>query len=188
MHRVVEWQRAKRRKTLYRTKRLGDIRGSGRKLHRQKGTGSARQGESRNAHMRGGVKAHGPVFRDWSHDLPKKIRKLGLRTTLSSKRRDGRLVVVDSLDGLEVPQTKALLEILRRHETGSEGKGFDRVPATLVATDDELSELFRRASSNIRSLCVLPEPHANVLDIVRREHLLVTRSAVDALTERLRPE
>ena len=105
VHRVVIWQQKKARKTLYATRTRDNVRGGGRKPWKQKGTGKARAGSIRSPLWRGGGVALGPVHRDWSIALPKRIRRLGLRVALSAKLRDGRLVVVDSLDMGRTPPT-----------------------------------------------------------------------------------
>ena len=96
LHRVVTWQRAKSRAGTHAVKTVSDVQGSGKKAFKQKKTGNARQGERYNVHMRGGGVVHGPVVRDHSIDLPKKIRSLGLKMALSSKAKDGSLVIIDS--------------------------------------------------------------------------------------------
>lgn len=102
VHRVLVWQQKNARTTLYKTKDRAETRGGGKKPWRQKGTGRARHASIRSPLWKGGGVAHGPVFRDWSISLPKKIRALGLRVALSSKLRDGRLVVVESLPDFAV--------------------------------------------------------------------------------------
>ena len=96
LHRVVTWQRAKARAGTHAVKTVSDVAGSGKKAFKQKKTGNARQGERYNVHMRGGGVVHGPVVRDHSIDLPKKIRALGLKMALSSKAKEGNLIVIDS--------------------------------------------------------------------------------------------
>src|SRR6476646_10141258 len=96
LSRVVQWQLAKRRAGTHKTKGVSDISGTTKKPYRQKGTGRARQGSLRSPQFRGGAVIFGPVVRSHAHDLPKKVRKLALKTALSSKVADGKLVVLDS--------------------------------------------------------------------------------------------
>lgn len=98
LQRVVRWQLAKRQAGTHKTKGISEISGTTKKPYKQKGTGRARQGSMRAAQFRGGATIFGPVVRSHAHDLPKKVRKLGLKVALSSKLAEGKLVVVDSLD------------------------------------------------------------------------------------------
>src|SRR5258706_14356643 len=106
--RVVDWQLAKRRAGTHKTKGISEISGTTKKPYRQKGTGRARQGSLRSPQFRGGARIFGPVVRDHAYDLPKKVRKLGLKTALSVKQAEGKLIVVDSLG--ESAKTKELAQ------------------------------------------------------------------------------
>jgi large subunit ribosomal protein L4 len=173
--RVVNWQLAKRRAGTHSTKSTGDVSGSTAKIFRQKGTGRARHG-SRKAHIfRGGAVAHGPVPHSHAYKLPKKVRALGLKTALSSKQADGKLIVLDSAK-LDSPKTKDLVQRLR--EFG--------VSSALIVDGAALDENFRRAAANIPGIDVLPCIGANVYDIMRRDTLVLTKDAVDALEARLK--
>ncbi len=172
--RVVNWQLAKRRAGTHKTKGRSEISATGAKLFRQKGTGRARHGSRRVNIFRGGGRAHGPVPRDHSHKLPKKVRKLGLKCALSAKVADGTLIVLDAAK-LDEPRTKGLVDRL--------GKlGWGR---TLVIDGPTPDDNFQRAAANIPGVDVLPSQGANVYDILRRETLVLTRDGVAALTERL---
>ena len=96
LHRVVTWQRANARAGTHAVKTVSDVAGSGKKAFKQKKTGNAREGERYNVHMRGGGVVHGPVVRDHNIDLPKKVRSLGLKMALSSKVKEGALIVEGS--------------------------------------------------------------------------------------------
>ncbi len=104
--RVVDWQLAKRRSGNHKTKGISEISGTTKKPHNQKGTGRARQGSLRSPQMRGGARIFGPVVRSHEYDLPKKIRKLGLKTALSVKQSEGKLIIVESFS--DTTKTKAL--------------------------------------------------------------------------------
>ncbi len=98
LHRVVRWQLAKRRAGTHKTKSRGEVSYSTKKIYRQKGTGGARHGDKGVTQMRHGGNAKGPVVRSHEHDLPKKVRKLGLKMALSAKAREGRIIVVENAE------------------------------------------------------------------------------------------
>ncbi|MDE0202007.1 MAG: 50S ribosomal protein L4 [Rhodospirillaceae bacterium] len=174
MHRTVRWQLAKRRAGTHKTKTVAEIRGSTRKPFKQKGTGRARMGTRRAAHHRGGVAIFGPQLRDHAHKLPKKVRKLALKSALSAKRADGKLSIVESLD-LGSAKTRVLADRIARLGWSS----------TLVIDGDEVDARFAQAARNLVEVQVLPQLGANVYDILRRDHLVLTRSAVESLQARL---
>jgi large subunit ribosomal protein L4 len=174
MHRTVRWQLAKRRAGTHKTKAVSELRGSTRKPFKQKGTGRARAGTRRAPHHRGGVAMFGPVLRDHAHKLPKKVRKLALKSALSSKQADGKLSVVDSLD-LGSARTRVLAERLGKLGWSS----------ALVIDGDEVDAGFARAARNLTELLVLPQQGANVYDILRRDRLVLTRKAAETLQARL---
>jgi large subunit ribosomal protein L4 len=173
--RAVNWQLNKRRAGTHKTKGISDIQGTTKKPWRQKGTGSARQGSLRSPQFRGGARIFGPVVRSHETGLPKKVRKLALKTALSSKQADGRLIVID-----EVSATKAKTADLIKKL----GKlGWQSV---LIIGGAVIDENFKRAASNIPNLDVLPQQGANVYDILRRDTLVLTKDAVQHLEARLK--
>lgn len=173
--RVVNWQLAKRRAGTHKVKTRGEISGTTRKQFRQKGTGRARQGSHRVAQFRGGATVFGPVVRDHSHKLQKKVRKLALKSALSAKQAEGKLIIIDDAK-LKAPKTKDLV--------GRLGKlGWADV---LVVGGAELDVNFTKAASNIPHLDVLPSQGANVYDILRRDMLVLTKEAVQNLEARLK--
>ncbi|MDW2994516.1 MAG: 50S ribosomal protein L4 [Alphaproteobacteria bacterium] len=174
LHRVVTWQRAKQRAGTHAVKTVSDVAGSGKKAFKQKKTGNARQGERYNVHMRGGGVVHGPVVRDHSIDLPKKIRSLGLKMALSSKAKDGSLVVIDS-EKLAAAKTGAFAKQLKKLEIAS----------ALFVGASELDENFKKSAANIANVDVLPTIGLNVLDILKHEKLVLTADAVKAIEARL---
>ena len=174
LHRVVTWQRAKQRAGTHAVKTVSDVAGSGKKAFKQKKTGNARQGERYNVHMRGGGVVHGPVVRDHSIDLPKKIRSLGLKMALSSKAKDGSLVIIDS-EKLEAAKTNAFAKQLKKLEIAS----------ALFVGATELDENFKKSAANIANIDVLPTIGLNVLDILKHEKLVLTVDAVKAVEARL---
>ena len=174
MHRTVRWQLAKRRAGTHKTKAVSEIRGSTRKPFKQKGTGRARVGTRRAPQHRGGVAMFGPVLRDHAHKLPKKVRKLALKSALSAKQADGKLAVVDSLD-LGSARTRVLAQRLGKLGWSS----------ALVIDGDEVDAGFAQAARNLVEVQVLPQQGANVYDILRRDQLVLTRKAVENLEARL---
>jgi large subunit ribosomal protein L4 len=174
LHRVVTWQLEKRRGTARAARERSDVARTGKKYGRQKGGGTARHGDRRAPIFVGGGKAHGPRVRDFDPSLNKKVRALGLKMALSSKARDGRLVVVENLDIGEA-KTKALKERLA---------GFDFGRSALVIDGDALSVGFAQASSNLREIDLLPAVGANVYDILNHDTLVLTRAAVEKLEAR----
>ena len=174
LHRVVTWQRAKSRAGTHAVKTVSDVEGSGKKAFKQKKTGNARQGERYNVHMRGGGVVHGPVVRDHSTDLPKKIRALGLKMALSSKVKDGALVVVDS-EKLAAVKTNAFAKQLKKLD----------IKSALFVGADNLDENFKKSAANINDVDVLPTIGLNVLDILNHEKLVLTADAVKAIEARL---
>jgi large subunit ribosomal protein L4 len=173
--RMVNWQLAKRRAGTHKAKERGEVRGSTRKLYRQKGTGRARAGSARTVQRRGGGVVHGPRPRDHAHGLPKKVRKLALKTALSSKVAEGKLVVIDAAK-LKNAKTRELVKRLTTLGWSS----------ALVIDGEALDEGFALAARNIPGIDVLPQQGANVYDILRRETLILTKDAVAALEARLK--
>lgn len=173
--RAVNWQLAKRRAGTHAVKGRSDVSGGGRKPFNQKGTGSARQGTSRSPKHRGGGIVFGPTQRSYEHKLPKKVRKQALRTALSSKQAEGKLVVLDIAD-MKTPKTADLTKKLAKLGWGS----------VLLIDGAQVNENFARAASNIIGVDVLPSQGANVYDILRHDTLVLTQDAVEKLQERLK--
>jgi len=175
LHRVVTWQLEKRRGTARAARERSDVARSGKKFGRQKGGGTARHGDRRAPVFIGGGKAHGPRVRDFNPSLNKKVRALGLKMALSSKAKDGGLIVVDALDVAD-GKTKVLAGQLA-------ALGFGK--KTLVIDGEALNLSFARASSNLVGINLLPAIGANVYDILKHDTLVLTRAAVEKLEARL---
>src|SRR3954452_21455367 len=174
LHRVVTWQLEKRRGTARAARERSDVARTGKKFGRQKGGGTARHGDRRAPIFIGGGKAHGPRVRDFDPSLNKKVRALGLRMALSSKAREGNLIVVENLD-LDEAKTKAVRDRL---------SGLNLGKNALVIDGDALSVGFALASANLRQIDLLPAVGANVYDILNHETLVLTRAAVEKLESR----
>ncbi len=174
LHQVVLWQLAKRRQGSQSTKSRGEVKATTKKMYKQKGTGRARHGSADVAQFRGGGRAFAAKPRDHSHDLPKKVRKLGLKSALSAKLKEGKLVVLDEAK-LDEAKTKQLASSMAKH-------GWGR---TTLIDGAEIDGNFRLAARNIPGIRVLPSMGANVYDILHGDTLVLTKSAVADLEERL---
>jgi large subunit ribosomal protein L4 len=173
IQRCIVWQLAKRRAGTHAVKNRADINRTGKKMYKQKGTGSARHGSARVNLFRGGGRSFGPHPRDHSIDLPKKVRALALRHALSSKAKDGGIIVVDALSTKEA-KTKSLAAQFEKLGFGN----------ALIIGGAEIEENFGRAARNIPNVDVLPVQGINVYDILRRQKLVLTKAAVEALEAR----
>lgn len=177
IQRVVKWQLAKRQAGTHKVKGRSEIARTGKKIYKQKGSGGARHGSARAPIFRGGGRAHGPVVRSHAHDLPKKVRVLGLKHALSAKAASSSLVILESAVA-DAPKTKALKEQFDK-------LGFANV---LVISGAEVDVNFGLAARNIPNVDVLPVQGLNVYDILRRQVLVLTKDAVDAIEARFRVE
>lgn len=175
VHRMINWQLAKRRAGTHKTKTVSEVSGSTAKIYRQKGTGRARHRTRKAPQFRGGSAVFGPVVRSHAIGLPKKVRKLALKMALSAKQAEGKLKVLDAAK-LEEPKTKMLSQALDK-------LGLSRV---LFIDGPELETNFARAASNLVGVDVLPHQGANVYDIIRCDTLVLTRQAVEHLEARLK--
>ncbi|WP_299819767.1 50S ribosomal protein L4 [uncultured Roseibium sp.] len=175
IHRVVRWQLAKRQAGTHKTLGRSEVTGTTKKFVRQKGSGGARHGNKKAPQFRGGGRAFGPVVRDHGHDLPKKVRALGLKHALSAKAKADGIVIVEDAKAAEA-KTKALKEQLAKLGLTS----------ALVIDGAEVDNNFVLASRNIPHLDVLPVQGINVYDILRAHTLVLTKAAVSALEERFK--
>jgi large subunit ribosomal protein L4 len=173
--RVVNWQLAKRRAGTHKTKGISEVQGTTKKPYKQKGTGRARQGSLRSPQFRGGARIFGPVVRSHAFDLQKKVRRLGLKTALSAKYGEGKLVVIDAAQ-LDEGKTKALRARLSVFGWAS----------VLIIDGPVVDPMFARAARNLPQVDVLPQQGANVYDILHRDTLVLTREAVQHLEARLK--
>ncbi len=175
LHRVVTWQLAKLQSGNHKTKGRSEVALTPAKPFKQKGSGNARQGSRKGTQFRKGGIVFGPVVRDHSHDLTKKFRKLGLKTALSAKAKEGNLVIIDEAK-LAAPKTKDL-------EAKLAACGLTN---SLFIDGKEVDINFALASRNIVGVDVLPTIGANVYDILRKDKLVLTKDAVVCLGERLK--
>ena len=175
LQRAVQWQLAKRRAGTAKTKERGEVQATTKKPFKQKGTGRARQGSRVAPQMRGGGTVFGPRVRSFAQGLPKKIRKLALKTALSAKRAEGKLVVLDEAK-LGKAKTSELAKQIKKLNWGR----------TLVIDGTKVDANFVRAATNLGTIDVLPSQGANVYDILRRDTLVLTKDGVQMLVERLK--
>lgn len=174
LHRVVSWQLAKRREGNHKTKTVSEVSGTTKKPWAQKGGGRARAGTLRATQFKGGGISFGPVVRSHATDLPKKIRKLGLRIAVASKIADKNLVIIDDAK-LDAPKTKDLKAKLAK-------LGWD---TALIIAGNEVDQNFALASRNLNEVDILPVQGANVYDMLRAEKLVLTKEAVKLLEARV---
>jgi large subunit ribosomal protein L4 len=175
LQRCVRWQLAKRQAGTHAVKNRSDINRTTKKVYKQKGTGNARHGAASAPQFRGGGRAFGPQVRSHEHGLPKKVRALALKHALSAKVQDAALIIVEDAK-LADPKTKALKESF----------GKLGVTSALIIAGAEVDANFGRAARNIPNVDVLPVQGINVYDILRRDKLVLTRAAVDALEARFK--
>ncbi|WP_435256598.1 50S ribosomal protein L4 [Thioclava sp. FR2] len=175
LHRVVRWQRNKAQAGTHSVLGKSDVSYSTKKIYRQKGTGGARHGSRKAPIFRKGGVYKGPTPRSHAHDLPKKVRALGLRHALSAKAKAGELVIVDSL-----AMAEAKTAILAKQ---AKELGWKRV---LIIDGASVDQSFAAAARNIEGIDVLPTIGANVYDILRRDTLVITKAGVEALEARLK--
>jgi large subunit ribosomal protein L4 len=175
IHRCVVWQLAKRRSGTHAVKNRAEINRTGKKMYRQKGTGSARHGSARVNLFRGGGRSFGPVVRSHQIGLPKKMRVLALKHALSAKAKDDGIIVIDAL-AVNEGKTKELRGRLQKLGLAN----------ALFIDGAQIAASVRAAARNIPNIDVLPAAGINVYDVMRRHKLVLTRAAVDALEARFK--
>ncbi|MGE3146768.1 MAG: 50S ribosomal protein L4 [Pseudorhodoplanes sp.] len=175
IQRCVNWQLAKRQRGTHKVKFKDEIWRTGKKMYRQKGTGSARHGSARVPQFRGGGRVFGPHVRSHAHDLPKKVRALALKHALSSKAKAGSIILLEAAS-VKDAKTKAL------------SAHFEKLGLVnaLIVDGAQVDAGFANAARNIPNIDVLPVQGINVYDIMRRGHLVLTKAAVEALEARFK--
>jgi large subunit ribosomal protein L4 len=173
--RVVQWQENKRHKGQARVLTRSEVNRTTKKIYKQKGTGQARHGAAKVGQFRGGAKAMGPVLRSRETDLPKKVRALGLKMALSTKRKDGQLVILDAAQVKEAKTKKVAASF-----------GKLGLKSALIVDGPAFDTGFERAARNIKNIDLLSVTGINVLDVLRREKLVLTKAALSAIEERFK--
>jgi large subunit ribosomal protein L4 len=173
IQRVVVWQLAKRRAGTHKVLTRGEINRTKKKVYKQKGTGQARHGARSAPLFVGGAKAMGPVQHSHEFDLPKKVRALGLRHALSSKAKNGAIVVIDEA------KAKAI-------KTGDLAKRFSKLGVeSALVVDGAFEKNFALSARNLVGVSLVPAAGLNVYDIMKRDKLVLTTAAIKAIEERL---
>ncbi len=175
IHRVVQWQLAKRQQGTHQAKSRGEINRTTHKLGNQKGGGTARHGSRKSGIFVGGGKAFGPRFRSHETSLNKKVRALGLRFAISSKVKTSELIILDKAE-MKAGKTKDVKAIFAK---------LGLVNA-LIIDGATVNEAFAKAARNVYNIDVLPVQGINVYDILRRKNLVLTKAAVEALEARFK--
>ncbi len=175
LYRCVRWQLAKRQAGTHKTLGRSEINRTKKRVGKQKGGGVARHGAASAPQFRGGGRSFGPVVRSHAHDLPKQVRALALKHALSTKAKSAGLIIIDDVTASE-------------HKTKSLRAQFDKLGLSnaLFISGAEVDKNFGLAARSIPYIDVLPVQGINVYDILRREKLVLTRAAVDALEARFK--
>jgi len=171
MHQMMVMQRANARQGTHSTRTRGEVRGSTRKLYRQKGTGRARQGAIRAPHHSGGGVVFGPKPRDYTKRMPRKMRRLAVRSALSAKQAAGEIRFVDSL-ALETIRTKAMVEVLNAFDLGK-GKTLIILP--------EKNDAISRSANNLPNVKTLNAMYLNVIDLLKYDYVLMPQGALEKI-------
>lgn len=172
LHTLVRWQLASRRQGTHNTQNRGDVRGGGKKPYKQKGTGNARQGSTRSPLLRGGSVIHGPHPRDYSFNVNKKVKQLGLRTALSYLYKEGRLFVVSDMTSKD-GKTKELAKRL---------DGFGVSKALLI--DGQKDDMFQRASQNLATFRYNTVEGLNVYDLLKYDTVILSQASLEKVSQK----
>ena len=175
IYRMVRYQLAKKQSGNHSTKSISEISGTTKKPFKQKGTGSARQGSRRSPHMRGGSAMFGPRVRSHAHKLPKKIRSLALKMSLSQKCSEGKIKILSDL-ALSKAKTSLLQDKIKKFDAKS----------ILFIGGKKIEKNFLNASKNIPNIDVLPSQGLNVYNILRRDYLFISEDALNFINERFK--
>ena len=174
LHRTVLYQLAKRRAGTHKVKNRAEITATTKKMYKQKGTGSARHGSKKVPQFRGGGRAFGPHPRDHSIKLTKKFKKLALKHALSSKHKDGNIIILNEAK-LSKPKTSVLVKNLQKMAVNS----------ALFIDTKEFDKNFELATMNIPNIDILPVQGINVYDMLRRDKVFITKDALKEIEGRL---
>ena len=171
---VVNWQLSNRRQGSHKVLQRSEIRGTSKKAFKQKGTGNARRGNLKTNILRGGGVTHGPVLRDHKQKLPKKIRKLGLKTALSLKEKEKKIIIIDQLK-LAKPSTKEISKKLKKL----------KIASALIVEINKYDKNFKQSILNINNINLLPVVGMNVYDILKFNNLIISKDALVEVEKKL---
>ncbi len=175
IHQYIRYQNAKSRQGSHKTKTRSEVSGRSKKPFSQKGTGNARQGSNKPPNFRGGAVSMGPVNRDYSFNLNKKEKKLALKSALSVKAMEDKIVIIDTFE----------IKNFKTKELFSDLKNFKYKSALFINFDENLSKNFRMASSNIPKISILNQKGINVKDLITYDKIFIEQKSIDEITKRL---
>ncbi len=175
IHQYIRYQNAKARQGSHKTKTRSEVNGRSKKPFSQKGTGNARQGSNKPPNFRGGATSMGPVNRDHSFNLNKKEKKLALKSALSTKLNNEKLIFIDTFK----------VDNFKTRELFSNLKNFEYTSALFVYSADGLDKNFKMASSNIPKISTLSQKGINVKDLITFDKIFIEQKSLDEITKRL---
>ena len=175
IHQYIRYQNAKSRQGSHKTKSRSEVSGRSKKPFSQKGTGNARQGSNKPPNFRGGAVAMGPINRDYSFSLNKKEKKLALKSALSIKTSDDKIVIIDTFE-INSFKTKDLFSDLKQ---------FDYKSALFIHSENGIDKNFKLASSNIPKISILNQKGINVKDIITFDKIFIEKNSINEITKRL---
>ena len=175
IHQYIRYQNAKSRQGSHKTKSRSEVNGRAKKPFSQKGTGNARQGSSKPPNFRGGATSMGPVNRDYSFNLNKKEKKLALKSALSNKLTENKIVFIDSFK----------IENFKTKELDKKLKNFDYNSALFIYSENGIDKNFKLASSNIPRVAILSQKGINVKDLITYDKIFIEQKSLDEINKRL---
>ena len=175
IHQYIRYQNAKSRQGSHKTKSRSEVSGRSKKPFSQKGTGNARQGSNKPPNFRGGAVSMGPINRDHSFNLNKKERKLALKSALSVKLIEEKIVIIDSFE----------IKSFKTKELYSDLKQFDYKSALFIHSENGIDKNFKLASSNIPKVSILNQKGINVKDLITFDKIFIEQKSIDEITKRL---
>ena len=175
IHQYIRYQNAKSRQGSHKTKSRSEVKGRSKKPFSQKGTGNARQGSNKPPNFRGGAVSMGPVNRDHSFSLNKKEKKLALKSALSNKITENKVVIIDSFEIKSFKTKEIYLDL----------KKFEYETALFIHSETGLDKNFKLATSNIPRILILNQKGVNVRDIIKFDKIFIEQKSINEITERL---
>ena len=175
IHQYIRYQNAKSRQGSHKTKSRSEVSGRSKKPFSQKGTGNARQGSNKPPNFRGGAVSMGPINRDYSFNLNKKEKKLALKSALSIKLTDDKIIIIDSFE----------INSFKTKDLNNDLKKFDYTSALFIYSETGLNNNFKLASSNIPRISALNQKGLNVKDLITYDKIFIEQQSVDEITKRL---
>ena len=175
IHQYIRYQNAKSRQGTHKTKSRSEVSGRSKKPFSQKGTGNARQGSNKPPNFRGGAVSMGPVNRDHSFSLNKKEKRLALKSALSIKSKEDKIVIIDTFE----------LKSFKTKDLNSDLKKFDYKTALFIYSENGLNNNFKLASSNIPKISILNQKGINVKDLILFDKIFIEQKSIEEITKRL---